>query len=89
MRHNIVESRKPDFQNSPEWPNVASSGLSMLHFQPFLTARFDVDPPESSSMKARHASESDEAKESNDPADSKAEQGDVLRVLIRGEEVEV
>ena len=58
-------------------------------FSAILTARFDVHPPESSSMKARHASESDEAKESNDPAESKAEQGDVLRVLIRGEEVEV
>ena len=42
-------------------------------------------------MKARHASESKKAKEGNDPANSKAEQGDIMvrMVAIRREKVDV
>ena len=42
-------------------------------------------------MKARHASESKKAKEGDDPANSKAEQGDIMvrMVAIRREEVDV
>ena len=45
-------------------------------YSAILSARLDTNPPESSGMKARHASESKKAKEGDDPADSKAEQGD-------------
>ena len=60
-------------------------------YSAILSARLDTNPPESSGMKARHASESKKAKEGDDPANSKAEQGDIMvrMVAIRREKVDV
>ena len=51
----------------------------------FTGKAFSLNPPESSGMKARHASESKKAEEGDDPSDSKAEQGDVVGVPVRQE----
>ena len=55
---------------------------------PYIFSLFHINRPESSGMKARHASKSKKAKEGDDPSNSKTEKGDVVRVPI-GEKVDV
>ena len=69
---------------------IQESGIRIKDCDPCIFSLFHwkgvlVNPPESSGMKARHASESKKAEEGDDPSDSKAEQGDVVGVPVRQE----
>ena len=91
-RGQVEGDRDPIFWSVPakNQDQIQGSGIRTKDCDPCIFSLFHwkgvlANPPESSGMKARHASESKKAEEGDDPSDSKAEQGDVVGVPVRQE----